>query len=306
MNQMMRLSVACLALLLAAGAAFAQGETAIAPALPAAPAKLFLWKASAGGHTVYLLGSVHLAPESLYPLDPAIEAAYAASPVLVVEADIDALDTAKLQQQVMATGMYPAEQSLKTAVPPELYAKVESALPALGVPMSMADRMRPWLLALTVTSLRMQKLGLKPENGIDLHFLKRARGQKEILELESADFQLQLLSGFSDEMQRLFLDQTLDDPLSSQEMVEKMIRFWRSGDAAGMEDLIFTELREKPELAPIFRKMFDDRNGPMADKIEGYLKAGKDCLVIVGAGHLVGEKGILRLLEARGIHVEQE
>jgi hypothetical protein len=302
----MRRSVrtAVLGTLLLAALAPLPAQAPAAAAQPA-PAKHFLWKATSGGHTAWLLGSVHVASEAMYPLAPAIEAAFAASPTLVVEADIDAPDNTRMQAQIMEKGMYPPEQSLKGNIPPPLYAKVEKNLPSLGIPVSVADRMRPWLLALTVTALRMQQLGLQAEYGIDLHFLKQARGRKEILELESADFQIQMLSGFPAELQRLFLEQTLDDPLSTKEEVEKMIRCWRAGDAAGIEDLIFSERRTSPELEPVFVKLFDERNGPMADKIAGWLRAGKDCLVIVGAGHLVGEGGILRRLSDHGIAVEQ-
>ena len=302
----MRRSVrtAVLGTLLLAALAPLPAQAPAAAAQPA-PAKHFLWKATSGGHTAWLLGSVHVASEAMYPLAPAIEAAFAASPTLVVEADIDAPDNTRMQAQIMEKGLYPPEQSLKGNIPPPLYAKVEKNLPSLGIPVSVADRMRPWLLALTVTALRMQQLGLQAEYGIDLHFLKQARGRKEILELESADFQIQLLSGFPAELQRLFLEQTLDDPLSTKEEVEKMIRCWRAGDAAGIEDLIFSERRTSPELEPVFVKLFDERNGPMADKIAGWLRAGKDCLVIVGAGHLVGEGGILRRLSDHGIAVEQ-
>ena len=302
----MRRSVrtAVLGALLLAALALLPAQAPAAAAQPA-PAKHFLWKATSGGHTAWLLGSVHVASEAMYPLAPAIEAAFAASPTLVVEADIDAPDNTRMQAQIMEKGLYPPEQSLKGNIPPPLYAKVEKNLPSLGIPVSVADRMRPWLLALTVTALRMQQLGLQAEYGIDLHFLKQARGRKEILELESADFQIQLLSGFPAELQRLFLEQTLDDPLSTKEEVEKMIRCWRAGDAAGIEDLIFSERRTSPELEPVFVKLFDERNGPMADKIAGWLRAGKDCLVIVGAGHLVGEGGILRRLSDHGIAVEQ-
>jgi uncharacterized protein YbaP (TraB family) len=295
--------LSCLILLVALAPLAAQAPV---PAAKPAAEKHFLWKATAGGHTAWLLGSVHVASEAMYPLAPVIEAAFVASPILVVEADIDLLDSGKLQAQILEKGMYPANQSLKGSLPPVLYAKVEKSVPPLGVPLSVADRMRPWLLALTITSLRLQQQGLQPENGIDLHFLKRARGQKEIVELESADFQLRLLSGFSDELQRLFLEQTLDDPSSTQEEVEKMIRCWRTGDTAGIENLLFAERRKDPALEPVFVKLFDERNGPMAEKIEGYLRSGQGCLVVVGAGHLVGEGGILRRLSDHGITLEQQ
>ena len=52
------------------------------------------------------------------PLAPAIEAAYAASRILVIEADIDALDNGKVQVEILKKGMNLSGQSLKGCVPP--------------------------------------------------------------------------------------------------------------------------------------------------------------------------------------------
>jgi uncharacterized protein len=43
----------------------------------------------------------------------------------------------------------------------------------------------------------------------------------------------------------------------------------------------------------------------MVAKIEGYLKSKTGYFVVVGAGHLVGEKGIITLLQKKGYKVEQ-
>ena len=43
----------------------------------------------------------------------------------------------------------------------------------------------------------------------------------------------------------------------------------------------------------------------MASKIEDFLKTTETLFVIVGAGHLVGEKGIVEILKAKGYVVEQ-
>ena len=143
--------------------------------------------------------------------------------------------------------------------------------------------------------------GLKPENGIDLHFLKQARGRKEILELESADFQIRLLSGFSDELQRLFLEQTLDDPLSTRAEVEKMLPVSGAPGHRRDREPAFRRAAEGTRAGTRLREALRRAQRPMAEKIKGYLRAGKDCLVVVGAGHLVGETGILKRLSERGI-----
>jgi len=58
-------------------------------------------------------------------------------------------------------------------------------------------------------------------------------------------------------------------------------------------------------IAPLFRKLFDERNIKMTSKIEGYLNAGGSYFVIVGAGHLIGERGMVELLKSKGYIVEQ-
>ena len=43
----------------------------------------------------------------------------------------------------------------------------------------------------------------------------------------------------------------------------------------------------------------------MADEIESFLDTGYSYFVVVGAGHLVGNKGIVELLKSRGYSVAQ-
>jgi hypothetical protein len=51
--------------------------------------------------------------------------------------------------------------------------------------------------------------------------------------------------------------------------------------------------------------MLDERNVKMAKKIETYLAGPDIVFVAVGGSHLVGPKGIVRLLEGMGYQVTQ-
>src|SRR5258708_34859742 len=57
----------------------------LAPLASGAPCQPTLWKLSSADSVVYLLGSIHLGLPEMYPLPQAIEAAFAASSVLLVE-----------------------------------------------------------------------------------------------------------------------------------------------------------------------------------------------------------------------------
>lgn len=166
--------------------------------------------------------------------------------------------------------------------------------------------MRPWMLAMFLTMTEMQKQGFDAELGIDKHFLAAARqNKKTILELESVQFQINLLSGFNDDLQEKFLISTIVDLANLKNDVDKMISAWKTGDTAGMETFLFKQLKEKPEYIPVFDKILFDRNAGMVDKIEGYLKAKDKNFVVMGAGHLVGDKGILKKLQDKKYKIEQ-
>jgi uncharacterized protein YbaP (TraB family) len=272
-----------------------------------APTHHFCWKVAGERNVVYILGSVHLAPPGLLPMDPAIEAAFRSSACLVVEADVAGADQAQLQQKIFTRGMYGAgERTLEQDLPADLYAVVKKEFSGLNFPDGMLDRMRPWLAALTLSALRLQKLGMDAENGIDLYFLKKAaETSKKVLELESVDFQIDLLSGFSPELQVQFLRQTLEDRTTLEAEMEAMLGAWKTGDAAAMERVIMENRRSNPELEEVFVRIMDDRNVTMTQRIREYLRGESDCFVVVGAGHLVGDKGILQLLKNEGFRPEQ-
>lgn len=270
--------------------------------------KRFLWKVtSAEGRHAWLLGSIHAAKKELYPLAPEIEKAFEASKILVVEADQTKVEPLKLQQLIVARAVYPAGQSLSTQLPPERAKKALELAAKVGLPAAQAERMKPWFIALNASIIKIQSLGYDPKLGIDQHFMNAARARnKPIAELESAEFQLDLLSGFNDELQHLFVESTLEDFDKVEGTMKEIFDAWTRGDVAGLEKVVLKDgMSRRPEMAPLRLKLFDERNVGMAAKVEGYLKSGDVHFVIMGAGHLLGEKGVVALLQAKGLKVEQ-
>src|SRR3970282_11695 len=115
-----------------------------------------------------------------------------------------------------------------------------------------------------------------------------------------------MLNGFADEHQDLFLQYTLLDLDQVREKTDRIIRAWSEGDAATLEKILSESIHGHPLRTPIFDALFTKRNGTMAAKIEGYLRETGEFFVVVGAGHLVGEKGIVELLTRKGVLVEKQ
>ncbi|MCL5021978.1 MAG: TraB/GumN family protein [Nitrospirae bacterium] len=266
--------------------------------------KGLLWKVRSGSGAVYLLGSIHALKKEHYPLPARIEEAFDESDTLAVEADINDVNVEGLMT-ALEGAVYPGNETIEDHLSNEAYERAKAKLSESGIPVQLFQRTKPWLLALMLAALEMQKSGLDPEYGIDKHFLGEAKGRKRIVELESIDFQLRLFTTMSDAEQESFLLYTLQDLDASGRETDALIGAWMRGDAKSMESLALEGVRENPQLRPMYKKLFQDRNEAMASKIEGFLREGGTYFVVVGTGHLVGKGGIPGLLKKRGYSVEQ-
>jgi hypothetical protein len=280
------------------------GSLVSAQSAPSYSQKSFLWKVQSSRSTIYLLGSIHFLKDDVYPLNQTIENAYESSDQLVVEADINQLGNLDLKR-LADRAFYKSGDHIEKHVSPETYRLVKKESASLGMPAELIGMQKPWLLALSFQAMQLMRLGYDPQHGVDYHFLARAQGKKRILELESLDDQLNLLSGFSDKEQEKFLLYTLKTLSSMDSQVGSMVRAWASGDAQAMESILSEASQLDASLAPIVGKLFDERNMRMTSKIEGYLNSNGSYFVIVGAGHLVGKRGIVELLKNKGYGVEQ-
>lgn len=264
-------------------------------------AKNFLWEVDTGGAPVYIFGSIHMAKAGLYPLNEEIEAAFAGSDILVVEADVESMDQGELQKLIMSTGIYPPDDSLEQHLSDrtkEMLKGMEQALP-------MYSRLRPWMLAVTLQSQKLQSLGFEERYGLDFHFINKARNKKAIVELESVRGQLEMFNSLTPEEQDLFLYSTLLELDNMEAMFDKLMVAWKNGDEEEFYKLFFKEFERRPELKPILEKMVFQRNRKMTAAIENFIAGGKSHFVIVGAGHLVGPESIISLLKEKGFNIIQ-
>jgi uncharacterized protein YbaP (TraB family) len=90
-----------------------------------------------------------------------------------------------------------------------------------------------------------------------------------------------------------------------EQELDKLVQAWTSGDTKGMESIITKSVSEDKRLSPIYDKFIYERNRNMVSKIEDYLKTKETYFVIVGAGHLVGNQGIIEILKGKGFLIEQ-
>ena len=146
-------------------------------------------------------------------------------------------------------------------------------------------------------------MGYRQKYGVDFHFYNRAKESgKEIVGLETLEFQLGLFDAMSDTDQENLVKQTLEDLATIEDEVDGLVKAWAAGDLETMDALLVREFKKYPRL---YESLFVNRNRDWIPAIESFLQSDQDYLIVVGAGHLAGKDGVLALLEEKGYTVEK-
>jgi uncharacterized protein len=266
--------------------------------------KSFLWRVNSDQNRLYILGSIHLLKKETYPLKKTIEDAFEQTKKLVLEIDLGGANPEKIQQLMLQKSISTDGTALHQNVSNETYEAVAKRAKELGIDIRVLSRFKPWVVAMTMAAIKLQKLGFDPSLGIDRHLAERAKQtDKPTAGLETAEFQLELFDRFSAKEQERLLRQSMDEMDHVERNITAIVQAWKSGDVGAVEKHLLVGMRDYPE---IHRKVIDDRNQSWLPQIENLLSRGENALIVVGAAHLVGKNGIIELLKDRGYRVEQQ
>ena len=274
-----------------AAAAMASGNVAAEPAL---------WTVSGGGNTVYLFGSVHMLPEGGFSIDGPLAEALADADKVCLEIDLGAVDEVEMQRLTLARVIDPHGRDLFTLLGPDAD-KVKAAAAAAGLPLEPLAQFEPWFAGMMLSLIALQQHGFDIDNGVEriVDASARAAG-KAMCGFETADEQLALFDEMPAGQQSEFLLQAIEEVGEIEADTRRLLQAWRSGDEDAMAELFDEDFAGFPELVD---RLVYDRNARWAEQIVKLLAGPDDVLVVVGAGHLVGERGVPALLEKRGFKV---
>jgi uncharacterized protein YbaP (TraB family) len=263
-----------------------------------APAHGLLWEISRPGMAPsYLFGTIHSEDPGVIALAPVVEQAFTTSRQVVLEVNLnaDAIATG-------ATAMLLTDgRRLQEIIGGELFAQAVAALRTRGIPEAVAERMKPWAAA---TALSMPV----PETGrvLDVVLFERAQQTGKTLHgLETIAEQLAVFEGLPLDDQVALLRDAVEQFDGLDAMLADLLAAYKRQDLAAMMAINETALASgDPRLAGEFqRRLIVDRNQRMAERMEPYLRQG-GAFIAVGALHLAGEQGLVRLLEQRGYTVK--
>ncbi|AGB79273.1 hypothetical protein D782_3340 [Enterobacteriaceae bacterium strain FGI 57] len=235
-----------------------------------------------GGRELHLVGSIHMGTRDMSPLPPKLIKKLQQADALIVEADISGNEAPFDNLPVCAPL---AERLTATQL-----AALEKLADEQGLPLTRFDTQPLWQIAMVMQATQAQKLGLRPDYGIDYQLLQAARqASLPIQELEGASSQIELLLQLPDNGLAL-LEDTLTHWHTNARLLQVMIGWWLEQPPTD---------RNSPLPNTFSQSLYDvlmvQRNQAWRDTLLA-LPPGR-YVVAVGALHLYGEGNLPQMLK---------
>ena len=295
-----------------------------------------LWKADNGaGNTLYLLGSIHTDVNNTYPFHKQLRDIILGADQVTFELDFN--DQAQILE-FAAMQVYTDGTTLADHISPELYQATVKAGAQLGMDEQTIAQYKAWALATSFQSLAtVDETTSSNAMAVDLYVnAKAANAGIPIDAVETYAFQGGIFDGLSPEYQETYLaggllmmldvdtmDQETRDALvavlgeealepatqdyiqAQLDQISAMMETWKARDPEAFDEVYDKDaiLASDDELNA---KLFLDRDPGMIRYAADYLsqEGSHTGLMVVGAGHMVGDTGIVQGLKDLGYTVE--
>ena len=267
-----------------------------------AKAEPAMWVIKDADSTIYLIGTLHLLKhDTEWNAEKVKKTVHDATELWLEVADFD--NEAALAPLMAKFGIDP-QHPLSSRLNGEQRQKLEKIAGTYAIPVASLEPMRPWLAALVLAVGPIMKAGYDPKAGVErvLNAQALAEGDK-IRGFETAEEQIQILAGLSDEEQIAFLNSILDDLEKGLDLLDKLAKAWIDGDTDTIKRLSVDDM--KKEAPTVYQKLIVQRNIAWSEKIAAMLKGSGVQQIAVGTAHLVGPDSVQAQLAKRGIKVER-
>ena len=266
--------------------------------------KSFLWKVQSGSNVLYLAGSVHALSADVYPLNAAYQRAFDASDTLVEEIDLNQAGLLTAAPALLTKGMYMDGRTFSRSVSKDTLNLVSVKLKGSPFSIELLDSMKPWMVMLMFGAMQVQQAGLEAQLGLDKHFYDKAvAAGKTVVGLETAESQIDRFDKMPEPLQEQLLRTTLLALDTAQREFATIVGAWRRGDSAALERTLLSGFLKYPA---VYDSLIVERNRNWMPQLEACLARTRPCFVIVGAAHLVGPDGLLKMLQQKGYKLEQQ
>ena len=259
--------------------------------------KTLLWRVDRNGlRPSYVFATINSEDPRIMHLPPAVVQAFQLSDVFAMELIPDHAALARMSAAMFIT----SGPDLENLLGGEYYHKAVALAAKYGIAPRVMLKLKPWVVfnALTMP---------KPEDGIFLDVTLYAAALsdgKYIHGLETADEQVSVFEGISLDDQVAILKDVIDHYSALSKIHEEVARRYTRGDLDGVAALQDEYLATEDErLIHSFRQhVIGDRNLRIVNRILPRIEE-QDAFIVIDAGLLPGDQGVLHLLQQRGYRI---
>lgn len=280
---------------------------------PVAERTPLVWRIEYGSHVSHVFGTIHLGLDLDRALGPDGHAALAAANTIFVEMDLsDAHRARALGAEALQAGMLPPGESLRAMLDPTTWKRLQEVLQTSNP--AVLDRLEPWLATLSTIQAIAVKSAASPQSAgaadgvarrvpMDVVVVERARRRgARVVELDSMRHQLEAFRALPRRDALAMLRELLRDPEIAGGQLRAIVTAYDAPDAERRLTALVDQMAQQ---TPTFAEhLLFRRTARWADQLEEPLRAG-GAFVAVGAGHLVGARGLPAVLAARGFRVRR-
>ena len=256
-----------------------------------------LWEVSGNGlkKNSYLFGTFHLLCKSDINFSSQLKAATGNADKIYMELDMD--DPSVLMGGLLMMNMKEGKK-LKDLYTEAEYNKLSNYFKdSLHVPVSFLQNTKPYFL---VAMLYPKMMPCKTVSGVEEELMKLAKTQqKEIKGLETMEFQAAVFDSIPYSEQAKELLKSIDSMTVYKKYFDTMVNVYKSQQLEKIEKLFSQSEFGMEEHQDI---LLDDRNKNWVGQLKTIMQK-ESVFVAVGAGHLVGNKGLIALLKKEGYTV---
>ena len=244
----------------------------------------------------YLFGTFHLLCKDDIKLSEQLKSVLKTSDEVYMEMDMD--DPSTMLSGLLYMNMKDGKK-LKDLYTDTEYKKVANYFTdSLGIPLMMLQSIKPYFL---VAMLYPKMMNCKNASGVEEELIGIAKeNKKEIKGLETMQFQASVFDSIPYEWQAKELLKNIDSFSVYKKEFDTMVLEYKNQQLSAMENLLAKSEFGSDKYEDL---LLTKRNKNWVDQLKIIMRK-ESVFVAVGAGHLVGEKGLLNLLKKEGYTVE--
>lgn len=271
------------------------------------------WRAVRGTSTIDIIGTMHIRDDRMVPIVDRLAPMLAGADGLLLEATEAEMRQLQSEMARNPALIFAPGPTLPERLDEPEWQSLSAALRKRGFPPFLASKMRPWFAAmlLSIPACALDRSGQPTEGLDDLLQAEARKAGVPVMALEPWDTILRVFAAMeqTDQIQAL---------RTALLVAEQSDDFFATMVAAYFDQrhrLIWELSRDLNRLAPdpaaaerdfalMEKVLLTDRNRSWIDPIEAAAE-GRHIVVGVGAAHLSGPDGVIRLLHERGWTVER-